>query len=195
MVEQAVWIGLVVVLRRRGDRGSGVQIRRVRAEDAVEQLAQLRVLDRRQQLAQAGLELLDRDLRALGEVVVLVLAVVGGADRVDRDLGPVLRVDDEPALDQDHRAGRGALEALLDVVPGDRLDGAGAVGDDQADEVVAVCARLRRSRSRTANAPATSVTLGQLANEDPRRGAAAAVRLRAAPAAPRSGAVRSSTST
>ena len=131
---------------------------------------ELRVLDRRQQLAQAGLELLDRDRRALGELVVLVLVVVGGADRPDRDLGAVLRVDRELALDEDDGAGRRALEALLDLLPGDRLDVAGAVGDDEADEVLAVLARAPlaladRERARDL------LALGELADED--RGPAA----------------------
>ena len=51
--------------------------------------------------------------------------------------------------------GRGELEALADVLPGDRLDGAGAVGDDQLEEVLAVSllAQLALADARTSPRP------------------------------------------
>ena len=58
VLEQPVAVGLVVDLRRRrvAEARPG---RRALAEEAVEQLAQLRVLDRAEQLAQVALEALD----------------------------------------------------------------------------------------------------------------------------------------
>ena len=92
VVEQSVAVSLVVVLGRRRlaeakpDRG-------VRREEAVEERGELGVLDRPQELAKLRLEPLDRDARPLGEVGRLELAVAGGTDRLDGDLGPVLGVD------------------------------------------------------------------------------------------------------
>ena len=73
VLEQPVAVGLVVDLRRRRVAEAGPD-RRALAEEAVEQLAQLRVLDRREQLAQVALEALDGDLRLGREVLRLVLA-------------------------------------------------------------------------------------------------------------------------
>ena len=62
MLEQAVAVGLVVDLGRRRVAEAG-PVSRALAEEAVEQLAQLRVLDGGEQLAQVALEALDRDRR------------------------------------------------------------------------------------------------------------------------------------
>ena len=111
------------------------------AEEAVEQRRELRVLDRREQLAQRGLELLDR--RPAGPRRARRCSYSSGrAARIDLTVifAPYCAWTREPALDEDNRARRRAVEALLDAVPGDRLDGAGAIGDHEADEVVAVLA-------------------------------------------------------
>ena len=140
VVEEPVRVGLVVVLRRRRDPEPGPDLR-VLTEDAVEQRRELRVLDRRDELAQARLEPVDRDGRPLGEVVVLVLAGVGGADRLDRDLRAVALVDRELAADEEHGAGRAELERVVEVLPGDRLACPGPVAEHQAHEVAAVTPR------------------------------------------------------
>ena len=68
VLEQAVAVGLVVDLRRRGVAEARPDLRAL-AEEAVEQVAQLGVLDRLQQLAQIALEALEGDLRLGGEVI------------------------------------------------------------------------------------------------------------------------------
>ncbi len=87
VLEQPVPVGLVVGLRRRRDREALPGLR-VGAEEDVEQLAQLRALDRRQQFAQLALELLRRDLGLGGQVLGRVLVVLGLAQGADLDLRP-----------------------------------------------------------------------------------------------------------
>ena len=72
VLEQAVAVGLVVDLGRRRIAEAGPD-RRALAEEDVEQLAQLRALDRAEQLAQVALEPLDGDRRLGREVRRLVL--------------------------------------------------------------------------------------------------------------------------
>jgi hypothetical protein len=77
----------------------------------------------------------------------------------------------EAPLDPDDGAGRRDVEAALDLVPRDRFHGAGAVGDDETEEVLAVLARApvalaHRKRRRDL------LSLGELAHEDAHRRAA-----------------------
>ncbi len=53
------------------------------------------------------------------------------------DLAAVAGMDRELALDEDHGARGGQLEEIVDLLPAHRLDRAGLVGDDEAQEVVA----------------------------------------------------------
>ena len=121
---------------------------RLGGEEELEQGAQLRVLDRVEQVAEPRLEPLDRHGRAFDQVGPLVLAFERAAHRVDRDLRAVARMDREPALDQHDLARSGAVEATVDVLPGDRLDGAARVGHDQPKK----SSPLRRER-RLRSAP------------------------------------------
>ena len=61
-----------------------------------------------------------------------------GADRLDGDLRPVLGMDSEAAADVDRGAGDGDLERLLDTLPDHRLDGPGAIADDEPEPLSAV---------------------------------------------------------
>src|SRR5581483_1501971 len=98
----------------------------------------------------------------------LELALAGRTDRLDRDLGPVLRVDREAAGDVHRRARLGGLEALGDVLPRDRLDGAGAVADDEPQPVAAVAALSQLSLA-DAEDPGDRLTVGEVAHPRPLR--------------------------
>ena len=82
VVEEPVPIRLVVVLGGRRLPEPCPEGRAL-AEEAVEQLSKLGVLDRLQQLAQIGLQPLHRDARAVGEVGALELVGIaqGGSPR------------------------------------------------------------------------------------------------------------------
>src|SRR5215211_3967347 len=97
----------------------------------------MRVLNRLEKLAKLSLQALDGHARPLGEIVGIELTVAGRPDRVDRDLRPVLGVNAEAPCDVDGRTGRRRLEAVRDLVPGDRFDRARAIADDQAEPVAA----------------------------------------------------------
>ena len=76
-------------------------------------------------------------------------------------------MDREAALDEDDAAGLRALEALVDGLPGDRLDRAGAVAEHELHEVVAVAARqpaalADRERGRD------GVAVGEVGEKDAR---------------------------
>ena len=139
VVEEPVPIGLVVVLGGRSlteprpDRGA-------RVEQAVEELSKLRMLDGAEQLAQVGLESFHRNTRSVGEVGPLELLGARGTDCLDRDLPAVLGMDSGAAADVDRGAGDGDLERLLDSIPDHRLDGPGAVADDEPEPLTAVAA-------------------------------------------------------
>ena len=141
VVEEPVAVGLVVVLRRRRDAKAPPDPR-LGGEDAVEQLRAAAgsgscPAARAASSSSASAETGGPSARSSS----VYSSSRGGADRADRDLRPVLRMNREPPLDEDDRAGRGAGEALVDLLPGHRLDRAAAVGEDQAQEVVAVAAR------------------------------------------------------
>ena len=104
----------------------------------VEQLAQLRVLDRRQQFAQFALQLLHRDLGLGRQVLGRVLVRLGLAQVGDLDLRPPALADLEDAGDED--GGAGAAEGVegLRLLPADRLGGAGGVADREPQPGLAV---------------------------------------------------------
>jgi hypothetical protein len=137
VVEQAVAVSLVVVLRRR----SVAKARpawRLGAEEALEEAAQVRLLHGGDQLAQVRFEPLDRDRRAVDDLLRVVFGVLRGADALDGDLAPELGVDREAARDMDDAAGLRGGEAVADLLPGDALHRSGAVGEHQLEEVLAV---------------------------------------------------------
>jgi hypothetical protein len=74
-------------------------------------------------------------------------------------------VDPEAASDQDDRTGCAALEALGDVVPGDRRHSAGLVRQDDSKEVLAVSllAPLALAHHERAG---DLVPVGELAQQD-----------------------------
>ena len=80
VLEQAVAVGLVVALGRRRVAVARPG-RRSLAEDRRQQPPQVRVLDRREQLAQVGLHLRRRRARAVEQLVAGVLAVARAAQR------------------------------------------------------------------------------------------------------------------
>src|SRR5204862_7448278 len=137
VIEQAVAVGLVVVLGR-GRVPEALPHRRIGSKEAVEQSGQLRILDRGEELSKLRLEALDRHARPLSEICGIELAVARGTDGLDRDLAAVLGVHGEAARDVDGRTGRRGLEELGDAIPRDRLDRTRAAADHQAQPVFAV---------------------------------------------------------
>ena len=111
-------VGLVVELGRRRvaearpDRASPSPKKRSSS------VAQVRVLDRREQLAQVALEALDRDV-GLGREVLGSYSP-GSASRSSASLifEPQRSLDLEDAADEDRRAGRGERVERLGVLPG-----------------------------------------------------------------------------
>jgi hypothetical protein len=75
VLEQAVPVGLVEALGRRGVAVQRPQ-RRPRADDALEQRVQVRLAHRRDEVAQAGLHLLDRASGPVNALRVRLLGVV-----------------------------------------------------------------------------------------------------------------------
>ena len=102
VLEQPVAVGLVVDLGRRrvAEAGPGLAARR---EEGVEQQPQLRVLDRRQQRAQVGLQPLEGDVGLGRQFVGLVLVRLGLAQRRELDLRPPALAHLEDAGDVDGR--------------------------------------------------------------------------------------------
>src|SRR5690606_28598293 len=91
-----------------------------------------------------------------------------GAHRPYRDLGPVLRVHRVLPLEVNDRTWGTEVEALVHVVPDDRLDSAGAVGDEQLQEVLSGAPReaVALAHDEGARDP---LPLGQVAHEDATR--------------------------
>ena len=105
VLEQPVEVGLVVELRRRRDAKARPDLRAV-AVERVQQLAQVRDLHRLDQLAEVGLEAVEGDVGAAGEVVLVVLAGARLAQCGELDLRPPAVADLEAAGDE-HRGARG----------------------------------------------------------------------------------------
>ena len=130
----------MVVLRRRG-LAKALPDAGAIPEEAAEQLVKLRVLNRFEQLSKLLLEPFDGDLGPADELVPLDLVRRCRANLVDLDLGAVLLVDGKPPADVRDRARLRCGEGGLDVVPGDRRDAAGAVGQDEAQVLIALSSR------------------------------------------------------
>jgi hypothetical protein len=131
VLEQPVAIGLVVDLRRRR-LAEPVPDLRALAEEAVEQGQELRLLQRRDQLAEVVLEPLDGDLGADRQVLRLVLARRRLAQRRQLDLRSPALADLEGATEVDDDAGGGDRVELLRLLPADGLGAAAGVGDGEA---------------------------------------------------------------
>ena len=134
-------IGLVVALggRRVAERRPG---RRVGAEHAVEQRAQVRALHLRDQVAQRLLHVPDRARRAVEQVGQVVLVRLGRSQRADGQLRPVARVQRVAARDRDGRARLAHRDELGNVLAHERDDRAGAVAQRQP-QVLAVAVRAQ----------------------------------------------------
>ena len=123
------------------------------------------VLDRLQELPELRLQALDRDARPVREVSLLELARSRRAQLLDRDLGPVLGVDPEPATDMDRGTRARHRVSLLDALPDDRLDTAGAVADDQPQPLAAVSALPELALTHRED-PLDRLAVGELAHPD-----------------------------
>jgi hypothetical protein len=133
VLEQPVAVGLVKALGGRRRAVARPQ-RRVGAEHRVQQAGQVAVADGGEQLAQVGLHLRGRARRAVDEVGGVVRARLGGADRVQLELGAA----GQPAADVDRRADGGDLRDRGDVVADGRRQAAGAVGQHEVQDLAAV---------------------------------------------------------
>ena len=137
VLEQPVAVGLVVELRRRRV-AVGRPALRARADQPLEQHPQVRLLDRRDQLAQVGLHLLGIAQRAVEQIVELVGSRLGRAQRAQVDLRAVARVHDV-AADHAHRLPRGHQRRdVAHAVPDHRDDLPRAIAERQAQELAAV---------------------------------------------------------
>ncbi len=139
VLEQPVAVGLVVVLRRRRVAVAGPDLGAL-AEQPVEQLAQVRVLDRREQVAQVGLHRLGAARRPVEQVVGVVLRGARGAQRTDRHLRAVARVDRVAAGDMDGAAGGAVGREIARALPGDGGEHARAVAQLEAQVLAPVAA-------------------------------------------------------
>ncbi len=116
VLEQAVAVGLVVDLRR-GRVAEARPDLRVLAEEAVEQVAQLGVLNRCQELTQVALDALEGDL-GLGREVFLPILVRGRLTQAaELDLRAPALTHLEVAADVNRRARRGQRVELLGLLP------------------------------------------------------------------------------
>jgi hypothetical protein len=128
VLEQPMDVGLVVVLGRRRVAVAPPALG-VLAEDALEQRAQVRVLDRGDELAYVGLHLLRAARRAVDQVVHVERARRGLAQRADHDLRSPARVALVPAGDAHGPTDPAEVLQLGDVVPPIGDDLAGAVAE------------------------------------------------------------------
>ena len=165
VVEQPVPVGLVVVLGGRSlaeprpDRGA-------RVEEAVEQLAKLRILDRRR-AARAGRPRAappERSARRRGRTPS---NSSGRAGRIASIVifAPVLRMDSEPAADVDRGARGRRPRTPPRLLPDHRLDGPGAVADDQPQPLAAVSALAKLALADREHG-LDDLAVGELAHPD-----------------------------
>jgi hypothetical protein len=110
----------------------------VRAEHRVEQRAQVRALDRADELAQVGFHLRRVARRPVEQGAVVDLVGMRGAQRPDRDLPAVTRVDRVAAVDAHRGAVLARRRQVGDAVPHDRGHRAGAVAEREPQELAPV---------------------------------------------------------
>ena len=137
-------------------------------EHAVEQRAQVRVLDLGDQVAQRLLHVADRPRRAVEQVVEVVLVRLGRAQRAHRQLGAVARVHRVAPGDRHRRARLAHRRELGHVLADQRDDGARAVAERQP-QVLAVAVRAQLALAHEQNL-LDVLAVDELANEhDPQR--------------------------
>ena len=137
VLEQAVAVGLVVVLGRRRDAIAGPQLG-VLAEHPLEQDSQVRLLDRREQLAHLLLHLLGPARGAVEQVLGRVAAGDGLGEAAQVDLRAEARVHRVAPAHVHRRAGAGELLDPGQLLPDHRDDRARAVAELQAQVLAAV---------------------------------------------------------
>jgi hypothetical protein len=139
VLQQAVQVGLVVAL---GGGRDAVERPRLGAltEEGVQQPAQVRVLHGGEQLAEVGLHVVDAARRAVVQLGRVVGAVERRAQLQDRDLRAPALVHLVAPDDVYGRARAAELQRLGDVVPDHGRHAAGAVAEDQLEELATVAA-------------------------------------------------------
>jgi hypothetical protein len=137
VLEKPVAVGLVVDLRRRRLAEARPALGAL-AKEALQQPPQLRVLNRRQQLAQVLLEAVERHARTARQLGRVVLLRLRQADLRQLHLRAPALAGLEDALDVDRSAGLGQRVARLRFVPGDGLDAAAAVAEHEPQPGIAV---------------------------------------------------------
>ncbi len=142
VLEEAVAVGLVEELGC-GRGAVGRPRRAVGAEEALEQLAQVRVADGVEELAQVDLHLVGRARRPVDEVGGIEGAGPGGAQRADDDLRAVAGVGGEAADDPQGDPWAAQLPELVDAVPDHRGHARAAIGQDEVQELAAVALLAR----------------------------------------------------
>ena len=143
VLEQPVLVGLVVVLGG-GSAAVALPGRRALAEQRVEQRAQVRVLDRGDQVAQVGCSIaVGRRAagRRAGRRGRSCPGSAAGPMRAQLELRAPALMDLEEAADADDGAARADLAERFDVVPDHRHDAAGAVAEREPQERLAVALR------------------------------------------------------
>jgi hypothetical protein len=101
------------------------------------------ILDRRFELAQIGLERLDRARRAIEELMTFVLVLGGRTDRRDDNPRAEPLVGVVGAADEHDRARLARVTCLVDAVEHDRVDGRGAVGELEPQQLGAITSGAR----------------------------------------------------
>ncbi len=139
MLEQAVPVGLVVALGRRRipvARPGG----RALAEDRGQQPAQVRVLDRPQELTQVGLHLSRGPSWAVHQLSVGELLITRAAECLNGQLGTEAGMHGVAAGDEHDRPGAAELTHLSHAVPDDGGHAARAVTQGELQILAAVAA-------------------------------------------------------
>jgi hypothetical protein len=96
-------------------------------QESPQQLAQMRALDRPDELGEVGGHLRVRHRRDLGQVGQVVLVLGRGAQALDSERGAVALVHRVAAEHADHRPAGAERGELVDLVPDDRLHAPGGV--------------------------------------------------------------------
>jgi hypothetical protein len=137
VLEQPVPVGLVVGLGGGRLRPALPQVALL-GEEAVEQRAQVAVLDRADELAQVGDHPVERDRRRVVQVGRVVAALGRLAHRAHGQARAVALLDLVAALDDHDGAGRGHRHRRFDALPHHALDHPGDVAELELQERVAV---------------------------------------------------------